>query len=105
MLTLEDRVQGDLVILLDEPTWILAEDEVKLLFKLVRELASRASFTFESHRMDELTDLSHRIYVMKDGAVVDVVKRDEASVESIQHKVGRSRRRQAILPRAAAKAL
>ena len=91
MLTLEERVQGDLVILLDEPTSVLAEDEVKLLFKLVRELTSRASFIFVCHRMDEVMELSDRIYVMKDGAVVDVVTRGEKSVEQIQHKmVGRN---------------
>lgn len=33
VLTLEERVHGSLVILLDEPTSVLAEDEVKLLFK------------------------------------------------------------------------
>ncbi len=38
VLTLEERVDGNLVILLDEPTSVLSEDEVKLLFKLVREL-------------------------------------------------------------------
>jgi ribose transport system ATP-binding protein len=91
VLTLEERVQGDLVILLDEPTSVLAEDEVKLLFRLVRELTSRASFIFVSHRMDEVMDLSDRIYVMKDGAVVDVVARGAATVEAIQHKmVGRA---------------
>lgn len=91
VLTLEERVQGNLVILLDEPTSVLAEDEVKLLFKLVRELTSRASFIFVSHRMDEVMELSDRIYVMKDGAVVDVVTRGEKSVEQIQHKmVGRN---------------
>ena len=90
VLTLEERVQGDLVILLDEPTSVLAEDEVKLLFKLVRELTARASFIFVSHRMDEVMELSDRIYVMKDGAVVDVVARGEKTVEQIQHKmVGR----------------
>lgn len=91
VLTLEERVHGSLVILLDEPTSVLAEDEVKLLFKLVRELTSRASFIFVSHRMDEVMELSDRIYVMKDGAVVDVVTRGEKSVEQIQHKmVGRN---------------
>ena len=91
VLTLEERVQGNLVILLDEPTSVLAEDEVKLLFKLVRELTSRASFIFVSHRMDEVMELSDRIYVMKDGAVVDVVTRGEKTVEQIQHKmVGRN---------------
>ncbi|MCU0905661.1 MAG: sugar ABC transporter ATP-binding protein [Tabrizicola sp.] len=91
VLTLEERVDGDLVILLDEPTSVLAEDEVKMLFAIVRELTKRASFIFVSHRMDEVMELSDRIYVMKDGAVVDVVKHGGAAVEEIQHKmVGRN---------------
>jgi ribose transport system ATP-binding protein len=91
VLTLEERVDGDLVILLDEPTSVLAKDEVELLFKLVRELTSRASFIFVSHRIDEVMALSDRIYVMKDGAVVDVVNAKTAEVEAIQHKmVGRN---------------
>lgn len=90
VLTLEERVEGDLVILLDEPTSVLAKEEVELLFSLVRELTSRASFIFVSHRMDEVLELSDRIYVMKDGAVVDVVAREVADVDGIQHKmVGR----------------
>ena len=90
VLTLEERIDGDLVILLDEPTSVLAKEEVELLFQLVRDLAMRASFIFVSHRIDEVLELSDRIYVMKDGAVVDVVARDEADVDDIQHKmVGR----------------
>lgn len=91
VLTLEERVQGDLVILLDEPTSVLNREEVELLFKLVRELTSRASFIFVSHRMDEVMELSDRIYVMKDGQVVDTVARGASTVEAIQQKmVGRS---------------
>ncbi len=90
VLTLEERVHGDLVILLDEPTSVLAKEEVQLLFKLVRELRSRASFIFVSHRLDEVLELSDRVYVMKDGEVVDHVKTSVATAESIQHKmVGR----------------
>ncbi|MBO6638022.1 MAG: sugar ABC transporter ATP-binding protein [Roseitalea sp.] len=91
VLTLEERIDGDLVILLDEPTSVLAKEEVDLLFKLVRELTNRASFIFVSHRMDEVLDLSDRVYVMKDGEVVDVVDHDAAEVDAIQHKmVGRN---------------
>jgi ribose transport system ATP-binding protein len=91
VLTLEERVEGDLVILLDEPTSVLSPEEVQLLFKLVRDLKSRASFIFVSHRMDEVMELSDRIYVLKDGAVVDVVDHGQAQVEAIQQKmVGRS---------------
>jgi len=90
VLTLEERVEGNLVILLDEPTSVLAREEIELLFELVRELRKRASFIFVSHRMDEVLELSDRVYVMKDGAVVDVVSGDDAQTESIQRKmVGR----------------
>ena len=90
VLTLEERIEGDLVILLDEPTSVLAREEVELLFGIVRDLTSRASFIFVSHRMDEVLELSDRIYVMKDGAVVDVVDHDKADIDAIQHKmVGR----------------
>ncbi len=90
VLTLEERIDGDLVILLDEPTSVLAEDEVRLLFRIVRDLTKRASFIFVSHRMDEVLELSDRIYVMKDGRIVDVVERDRAEVHAIQRQmVGR----------------
>ena len=79
VLTLEERVDGDLVILLDEPTSVLAKEEVQLLFKLVRELRSRASFIFVSHRLDEVLELSDRVYVMKDGEVVEHIKASEAT--------------------------
>ena len=90
VLSVEERVKGDLVILLDEPTSVLAPEEVEMLFQLVRDLKSRASFIFVSHRMDEIIKLSDRIYVMKDGEVVSVVNAAEADVEDIQRKmVGR----------------
>ena len=90
VLTLEERVDGDLVILLDEPTSVLAQEEVALLFQIVRDLTRRASFIFVSHRMEEVLELSDRIYVMKDGEVVDVVSQKEADKDAIQHKmVGR----------------
>jgi ribose transport system ATP-binding protein len=90
VLSVEERVKGDLVILLDEPTSVLAPEEVEMLFQLVRDLKSRASFIFVSHRMDEIIKLSDRIYVMKDGEVVSVINSAEAVVEDIQRKmVGR----------------
>ncbi len=91
VLTLEERVEGDLVILLDEPTSVLAREEVELLFRIVRNLTSRASFIFVSHRMDEVMEISDRIYVMKDGEIVDVVDGKTADETNIQRKmVGRN---------------
>jgi ribose transport system ATP-binding protein len=90
VLALEERVSGDLVILLDEPTSVLSRDEVSLLFQRVRDLHARASFVFVSHRLDEVIEISDRIYVLKDGEVVDAMPRERAGVEDIQRKmVGR----------------
>jgi ribose transport system ATP-binding protein len=90
-LTLEEQAAGNLVILLDEPTSVLERAEIDILFARVRALKARASFIFVSHRLDEVLELSDRIYVMKDGAVVAEKKAAEASVTELhQLMVGRS---------------
>jgi ribose transport system ATP-binding protein len=71
--TLEGRVKGDLVILLDESPSVLAEEEVQRLFKLIHELTSQVSFIFLSHRIDKLMAISGRIYGLKDCAVAVVL--------------------------------
>jgi ribose transport system ATP-binding protein len=58
------------LILLDEPTASLPAADVDVLFDVVHKLKERASFVFISHRLTEILELSDRIYVMKDGAVV-----------------------------------
>jgi len=69
-LTLEDSVARPLTILLDEPTSVLSRADIDVLFARVRSLKSRASFVFVSHRLDEVLQISDRVYVMKDGQVV-----------------------------------
>lgn len=70
-LTLEERDVERLVILLDEPTSVLEQAEIDVLFARIRALKDRASFIFVSHRLDEVLEISDRIYTMKDGEVVD----------------------------------
>ncbi len=90
-LTLEEKAPGHLVILLDEPTSVLEKAEIEILFSRVRALKSRASFIFVSHRLDEVLELSDRIYVMKDGAVVADLMAGDADVTKLHHlMVGRS---------------
>ena len=90
-LTLEEHAAGDLVILLDEPTSVLERAEIDILFARVRALKSRASFIFVSHRLDEVLELSDRIYVMKDGAVVAELAAADAEVQTLHRlMVGRS---------------
>jgi ribose transport system ATP-binding protein len=90
-LTLEEHAAGHLVILLDEPTSVLERAEIEVLFARVRALKSRASFIFVSHRLDEVLEVSDRIYVMKDGAVVANLERTDADITRLhQLMVGRS---------------
>jgi ABC-type sugar transport system ATPase subunit len=60
------------VLLLDEPTSSLTEDEVESLFALVRSLRERGLTTiFVSHRMRELFAIADRITVLRDGLTID----------------------------------
>jgi ribose transport system ATP-binding protein len=58
------------VILLDEPTSALSREQVDFFFDFVRRIRHRAAQVFVSHRLEELIELSDRVYVLKDGANV-----------------------------------
>ena len=89
-LTLEEQASGHLVILLDEPTSVLERAEIEILFARVRALKKMASFIFVSHRLSEVLELSDRIYVMKDGAVVAELQAAVADVKTLHRlMVGR----------------
>jgi ribose transport system ATP-binding protein len=92
-LSLEERVNGDLVILLDEPTSVLDKAEIDLLFARIRALKHRSSFVFVSHRLEEVIEISDRIYVMKDGEVVAEMPAAQAEFAALHRAmVGRSLR-------------
>ena len=59
------------LILLDEPTSVLNDAEIQQLFKEVRKLAANGhSIIFVSHRLDEVLEITERIYVFKDAQKV-----------------------------------
>ena len=52
------------LILLDEPTTVLSDDEMKILFEQVRIMKERGNaVVFISHRLQEVLDITDRIYV------------------------------------------
>jgi ribose transport system ATP-binding protein len=56
------------IISMDEPTAALAEQEVALLYELVRRLRDRGvAILYVSHRLQEIYDLADTITVLKDG--------------------------------------
>ena len=59
------------VLILDEPTSSLTDDEVESLFAIVRRLGEQQVATiFVSHRLNEIFALADRITVMRDGHTV-----------------------------------
>ncbi len=59
------------VLILDEPTSSLADDEVESLFAAVRRLkGSGVATVFVSHRLEEVFRLVDRVTVLRDGEVV-----------------------------------
>jgi ribose transport system ATP-binding protein len=89
-LSLDSRIKGDVTILLDEPTSVLERKEVDLLFEIVKDLKQRASIVFISHRLEEVLEISDRVYVMRDGKVVKELPAKAATVKELhQHMVGR----------------
>jgi ribose transport system ATP-binding protein len=78
------------VILLDEPTAGLEEAGRETLFDLVDDLREQATFVFVSHELDEVLEISDRIYVLKDGELVDETAAADATADSLQRSmVGR----------------
>ena len=58
------------VLILDEPTAALTDDEVQRLFEKLRALRERGvGIVFVSHRLAEVFSISDRIVVMRDGRV------------------------------------
>ena len=58
------------LLILDEPTSVLTPQEVKSLFKTLRQLAAEGcSILFISHKLDEVTDLCEAATILRHGKV------------------------------------
>ena len=89
-LSLDTRIKGHVTILLDEPTSVLERKEAELLFSIVRDLKNRASFVFISHRLEEVLEISDRVYVLRDGKCVRELAARDATVKDLHRlMVGR----------------
>lgn len=59
------------IIIMDEPTSALTNDEVDLLFGIVRDLAKEGrSVVFISHKLEEIYQICDRITVLRDGRFI-----------------------------------
>ncbi len=79
------------VLILDEPTAALTENETAVLIGILKDLRARGiSCIYISHRLEEVFALADRITVLRDGGTVATLERAAASVDAvIRHMVGR----------------
>ena len=88
---ISETAKDQALILLDEPTTVLSDDEIKVLFDRMRIMKEKGnSILFISHRLAEVLEISDRIYVFKDGKQTAEVKTAEADEFLLYEKmVGR----------------
>lgn len=80
------------IIVLDEPSAVLAASEIAQLFAIIRKLSAEdgVAFVYISHRLVEVFDIAETVTVMRDGEVVHQCRTSEIDSETlIRHMVGR----------------
>ncbi|MFV0529508.1 MAG: sugar ABC transporter ATP-binding protein [Lachnospiraceae bacterium] len=79
------------VIVFDEPTAALTENEIEELFSIIRDLQSQnIGIVYISHRMDEIKVITDRVTVMRDGEYVGtLLTKDSTKEDIINMMVGR----------------
>ena len=79
------------IIIMDEPTSALGEDEVETLFEIIRALKQHdIGVVFISHRIEEIARVADRVVVLRDGRRVGGMLISEATPDKIiQLMVGR----------------
>ncbi len=76
----------------DEPTALLANEEVKELFKIIRQLKEEgAAIVYISHRLEEIFELCDVVTILKDGKWVDTLSVSSTNENELVSKmVGRT---------------
>ena len=79
------------ILILDEPTSSLTENEVKHLFKIIRKLQGNGiGIVYISHKMEEITEICDEITILRDGKWVTTEKvKDLTTDQIINLMVGR----------------
>lgn len=80
------------IIVMDEPTSSLSDNEIKMLFDIIENLKKKGTaIIFISHKLEELFAVTDRITIMRDGEVIKTVVTKETNTdELISSMVGRT---------------
>ena len=83
---------GARIIVMDEPSATLTNQEVDTLFEIVRDLQEQGiGIIYISHRLDEIFEIARRVTVLRDGEYIGTHPLEEMNRERlIEMMVGRS---------------
>lgn len=83
------------VLIMDEPTSALSQQEVKTLFKVIRQLKQNGvTIIYISHRLEELLEIGDCISIFRDGCFIDERERKDASIPWIIEKMVGAKKKQ-----------
>ncbi|MGV8027203.1 MAG: sugar ABC transporter ATP-binding protein [Anaerolineaceae bacterium] len=84
------------VVIMDEPTSSLTENETKILFRIINSLKSKGiAVIFITHRLDEVFEISDRLTVLRDGCYIGTKDvKDITKSELIKMMIGRELKQQ-----------
>lgn len=72
------------LLLLDEPTAVLNEEDARKLMKVLKNLAQKGTaILFCSHRLHEICEICDHVTVLRDGEVVSEYKKEELDMEKL----------------------
>lgn len=80
------------ILIMDEPTASLTDEETQLLFRIMHRLQERGvSIVYISHRMKEVLEISDRISILRNGEIVKTAPAKEMTLDTIiTHMMGES---------------
>jgi len=84
------------VVIMDEPTSSLTDNETQILFRIIRSLKEKGiSIIFITHRLDEIFEISDRLTVLRDGCYIGTKDvKDITKSELIKMMIGRELKQQ-----------
>ncbi|MFF5219206.1 sugar ABC transporter ATP-binding protein [Micromonospora sp. NPDC000442] len=81
------------LIIMDEPSAVLAHDEVENLFRIIRELTAQGiAVIYISHRLEEIREIGDRVTVLKDGrtTAANLPARETPTSDLVSQMTGRT---------------
>lgn len=95
--------QNARLLILDEPTASLGEEDAQNLFRVIRELREQGvAMVYISHRLEELAQIADRVTVLRDGQTIEThAMRDVTRDDLIRLMIGREL--SAVFPKRAVK--